>query len=102
MAKRISMVVLNQNGEELEKKVNLNGDVFGIEPNTQVMFDAVQVYQTKHKRLQKQKLELKFAVVVKSHGDKKALVELELDQVVHQFGLVVEQSSDQLETKTSN
>ena len=45
MAKRISMVVLNQNGEELEKKVNLNGDVFGIEPNTQVMFDAVQVYQ---------------------------------------------------------
>ena len=30
MAKRISMVVLNQNGEELEKKVNLNGDVFGI------------------------------------------------------------------------
>lgn len=44
MAKRISMVVLNQNGEELEKKVNLNGDVFGIEPNTQVMFDAVQVY----------------------------------------------------------
>lgn len=45
MAKRISMVVLNQNGEELEKKVNLNGDVFGIEPNTQVMFDAVQFYQ---------------------------------------------------------
>lgn len=45
MAKRISMVVLNQNGEELEKKVNLNGDVFGIEPNTQVMFDAAQVYQ---------------------------------------------------------
>ena len=45
MAKRISMVVLNQNGEELEKKVNLNGDVFGVEPNTQVMFDAVQVYQ---------------------------------------------------------
>ena len=45
MAKRISVVVLNQNGEELEQKVNLNGDVFGIEPNTQVMFDAVQVYQ---------------------------------------------------------
>lgn len=45
MAKRISVIVLNQNGEELEKKVNLNGDVFGIEPNTQVMFDAVQVYQ---------------------------------------------------------
>lgn len=45
MAKRISVVILNQNGESTEKKVNLNGDVFGIEPNTQVMFDAVQVYQ---------------------------------------------------------
>lgn len=45
MAKRISVSVLNLNGEETEKKVNLNGDVFGIEPNTQVMFDAVQVYQ---------------------------------------------------------
>ena len=45
MAKRIGVAVLNQNGESLEKKVNLNGDVFGIEPNTQVMFDAVQVYQ---------------------------------------------------------
>ena len=45
MAKRIGVEVLNQNGESLEKKVNLNGDVFGIEPNTQVMFDAVQVYQ---------------------------------------------------------
>ena len=45
MAKRISVPVLNLNGEETEKKVNLNGDVFGVEPNTQVMFDAVQVYQ---------------------------------------------------------
>lgn len=45
MAKRISVVILDQNGESTEKKVNLNGDVFGIEPNTQVMFDAVQVYQ---------------------------------------------------------
>ncbi len=45
MAKRISVSVLNLNGEETEKKVNLNGDVFGVEPNTQVMFDAVQVYQ---------------------------------------------------------
>lgn len=45
MAKRISVQVLNLNGEETEKKVNLNGDVFGVEPNTQVMFDAVQVYQ---------------------------------------------------------
>lgn len=45
MAKKISVAVLNQSGLETETKVNLNGDVFGIEPNTQVMFDAVQVYQ---------------------------------------------------------
>ncbi len=45
MAKKISVAVLNQSGAETETKVNLNGDVFGIEPNTQVMFDAVQVYQ---------------------------------------------------------
>lgn len=45
MAKRISVKVFDQNGTELEKKVNLNGDVFGVEPNNQVMFDAVQVYQ---------------------------------------------------------
>ena len=45
MAKRISVAVYDQNGVKAEKKVNLYGDVFGIEPNTQVMFDAVQVYQ---------------------------------------------------------
>ena len=45
MAKRISVAVYDQNGVKAEKKVNLKGDVFGIEPNTQVMFDAVQVYQ---------------------------------------------------------
>ena len=42
MAKRLS--ILNQNGENTEKKVTLNDAVFGVEPNTQVMFDAVQVY----------------------------------------------------------
>ena len=46
MAKRIGVAVYNQLGEKAEKKVNLNGDVFGIEPNNQVVFDAVQVYQS--------------------------------------------------------
>ena len=35
--------VLNQNGEEVSS-VNLNKEVFGIEPNDQAIFDAVQVY----------------------------------------------------------
>ena len=46
MAKRIGVAVYNQLGEKAEKKVNLNGDVFGIETNDQVVFDAVQVYQS--------------------------------------------------------
>ncbi len=43
--KNVSYPVLNAAGES-ESKVSLNGEVFGIEPNTQVMFDAVQVYQS--------------------------------------------------------
>ena len=43
MAKRLS--IYNQNGENTEKKVSLKDEVFAIEKvNTQVMFDAVQVY----------------------------------------------------------
>ena len=46
MANEISVSVLNRDGLDTEKKVNLDGDVFAIEPNKQVMFDAVQVYQS--------------------------------------------------------
>ena len=42
-AKKISCKVVNQLGEEAGK-VMLKGEVFGIEVNNQVMFDAVQVY----------------------------------------------------------
>lgn len=42
--KTISVKVYNQAGEEVSK-MSLSARVFGIEPNTQVMFDAVQVYQ---------------------------------------------------------
>lgn len=45
MAKEITIAVLNQNGAETENKIELDGEIFGIEPNTQVMFDAVQVYR---------------------------------------------------------
>ena len=38
-----NLSVLNQNGEEVSK-VTLNKEVFGIEPNSQAIFDAVQVY----------------------------------------------------------
>lgn len=43
--KTISAKVLNQAGEEISK-ISLKADVWGIEPNKQVMFDAVQVYQS--------------------------------------------------------
>ncbi len=42
--KKISLKVINQAGEEAGK-VSLDNEVFGVEVNSQVMFDAVQVYQ---------------------------------------------------------
>ena len=43
--KTVSVKVLNMAGEEVSK-ISLNAEVFGIEPNNQVMFDAVQVEQS--------------------------------------------------------
>ena len=43
--KTVSVKVLNKAGEEVSK-VSLKAEVFGIEPNNQVMFDAVQVEQS--------------------------------------------------------
>ena len=43
--KTVSVKVLNRAGEEVSK-LSLSAEVFGIEPNTQVMFDAVQVEQS--------------------------------------------------------
>ena len=42
--KTVSVKVLNMAGEEVSK-MNLNAEVFGIEPHQQAMFDAVQVEQ---------------------------------------------------------
>ena len=42
--KSVSVKVLNMAGEEVSK-MNLNAEVFGIEPHQQAMFDAVQVEQ---------------------------------------------------------
>ena len=42
--KTVSVKVLNMAGEEVSK-ISLSAAVFGIEPNNQVMFDAVQVEQ---------------------------------------------------------
>lgn len=43
--KTVSVKVLSKAGAEVSK-VSLNAEVFGIEPNNQVMFDAVQVEQS--------------------------------------------------------
>ncbi len=42
-SKKITVSVLNMNGEEVST-LSLNKDVFGVEANKQVMFDAVNVY----------------------------------------------------------
>ena len=44
-AKNVSLKVINQAGEEAGK-VSVSYEVFGVEVNSQVMFDAVQVYQS--------------------------------------------------------
>ena len=44
-AKNVSLKVINQVGEEAGK-VSVSNEVFGVEVNSQVMFDAVQVYQS--------------------------------------------------------
>ena len=44
MAENVILSVIDLTGKEVEK-VELSNEVFAIEPNTQVMFDAVQVYQ---------------------------------------------------------
>ena len=43
--KTVSVKVYNMAGEDVSK-ISLNAEVFGIEPNNQVMFDAVQVEQS--------------------------------------------------------
>ena len=43
--KTVSVKVFNKAGEEVSK-MSLKAEVFGIEPNNQVMFDAVQVEQS--------------------------------------------------------
>ena len=43
--KTVSVKVLNKAGEEVSK-LSLSAEVFGIEPNNQVMFDAVQAKQS--------------------------------------------------------
>ena len=54
-AKSTFLPVLNQAGEKISK-VSVSNDVFGIEPNKQVMFDAVQVYQSNKRQATAQTL----------------------------------------------
>ena len=47
--KSVSVKVFNMAGEEVSK-MNLNAEVFGIEPHQQAMFDAVQVEQANQRQ----------------------------------------------------
>ena len=47
--KSVSVKVLNMAGEEVSK-MNLNAEVFGVEPHQQAMFDAVQVEQANQRQ----------------------------------------------------
>ena len=76
--KSVSVKVLNMAGEEVSK-MNLNAE----------------------KQPLKLKSDMKLVVVVKSHGAKKAQAALVQVAAAPQSGSVAEQSSDQLEIKTS-
>ena len=47
--KSVSVKVLNMAGEEVSK-MNLNAEIFGVEPHQQAMFDAVQVEQANQRQ----------------------------------------------------
>ena len=86
----LTVKVYNQEGSEV-KDLELNEAVFGIEPNKQALFDMVllqraSLRQGTHKALQPSSA-VKFLVVVKNHGVKKVLVELDKDQSVHHNGV---------------
>ena len=95
--KTVSVKVYNMAGEEVSK-LSLKAEVFGIEANNQVMFDAVQVEQS-NARQATAKTKVRHEV---SGGGKKpfrqkvqaAHVPVQQDP---QFGLVVERSSVQME-----
>jgi len=97
-----NVTVLSQEGKKI-KDITLNPDVFGIEFNKQVVFDAIVMQQaTNVKRQLKPKNVLKFVVVVENHGVKKELVALVKDLFVLHNGVVVGSYLVQLVYKTLN
>lgn len=83
----LTVKVYNQEGSEV-KDLELNEAVFGIEPNKQALFDMVLLQRASLRQgTHKVKTVLKFVVVVKNHGVKKVLVELDKDQSVHHNGV---------------
>ena len=76
----------SQNGE-----ITLNEEIFGIEPNESVVYDAIvmqraSLRQREHMRLKTVAL---FEAVAVNHGVKKELVVLVKDQSVHRNGVEV-------------
>ena len=88
----LKVKVYSQDGSEVGS-VTLSKEVFGVEAHNQVMFDAVLTSQANARQAT--------AKTKKRFEDKKEQVEQELVLQDHQFGLVVEQYSAQLENKTS-
>lgn len=82
--------ILNLKGEKV-KDTKLNDNVFGVEPNDSVIYDAVfYIMHLKDKVLIQQRQEVKYLVVEENHGDKKELVMQ--DKVVSELynGVMVE------------
>ena len=95
-----NLKVMDQNGKD-SGEVTLNDKVFGIEPNESVVFEAI-IRQRAGKRqgTSKVKIDLLFAAVVRSLGDKRVLVVLVKVLSELHNGAVVVQSLAQLHVHT--
>ena len=49
-SKKVTLPVVNQAGEVVVKAMTVAPEVFGVEVNEQVIFDAVQVYQSNQRQ----------------------------------------------------
>lgn len=95
-----NLKVMDQNGKD-SGEVTLNDKVFGIEPNESVVFEAIIRQEPASVKVpQRLRIDLLFAAVVRSLGDKRVLVVLVKVLSELHNGAVVVQSLAQLHVHT--
>jgi len=81
--------VYTQEGKKLKTKVELNDEIFGVQPNEDLVAQYVRVYRpTSVRERSRPKPAERFAAAVASPGGKKEPAELATAQSVRRFGSV--------------